>query len=73
MSIFDAPAWLDREERQRQEAARAEALARSEAQARELARGLERIERVTPVAVIGACARHKDARLWSCGDCWRVS
>jgi hypothetical protein len=72
MSIYDTPAWLGREERQHQEAARAEALARSKRQARELGRAIERIEKVRPVAVIGACARHKEARVWACGDCWRV-
>jgi hypothetical protein len=73
MTYRDTPAWLEREERERREAAAQARRARSRQQAKALARGLAGIEQVRPVAVIGACARHKGYQLWDCADCWRVS
>jgi hypothetical protein len=64
--------WAEREAQAAREAAAEARRARSRDQARDLARGLAEVERVRPVAVIGACARHKGSRVWSCGDCWRV-
>jgi hypothetical protein len=72
VNVEETVRWAELEAEAARGAAAEARRAQSREQARDLARGLERIERVRPVAVIGACARHKGYQLWDCADCWGV-